>query len=71
MNNSVANRRREQKQLLRKRTEDILENIVRLAELLDDETLQKLAGIPLIEIAKAISVNRRNVSKEEQQGLTG
>jgi len=36
-----------------------LENIVRLAELLDDEALKQVADLPFIELAKAVSINGR------------
>ena len=39
--------------------ERILENIIRLAELLDDEALKELAGLPFLELAKAVSFNGR------------
>jgi hypothetical protein len=42
-----------------KRAEEILENIVRLAELLDDEALKQVADLPFIELAKAVSINGR------------
>ena len=39
--------------------ERILENIIRLAELLDDEALKELADLPFLELAKAVSFNGR------------
>jgi len=43
--------------------QEILENIIRLAELLDDEALKELADLPFLELAKAVSFNG---SKAEQ-----
>jgi len=37
--------------------QEILENIIRLAELLDDEALKELADLPFLELAKAVSFN--------------
>ena len=41
-----------------KKAEEILETIVRLAELLDDEALKQVADLPFMELAKALSIKR-------------
>jgi hypothetical protein len=54
-----------------KRAEEILENVVRLAELLDDDDLKEMADVPFLELAKAVSINRRNspsVMRKKESG---
>jgi hypothetical protein len=41
-----------------KKAEEILENIVRLAELLDNEALEQVADLPFVELAKAVSIKQ-------------
>jgi hypothetical protein len=57
--------------LMRKRADEILENIVQLAELLDDEVVEEIADVPFIELAKAVSINRPKSQpvKEEGKGI--
>ena len=48
--------------------QEILENIIRLAELLDDEALKQLADLPFLELAKAVSFNRRETELDGALG---
>jgi len=61
-----------------KTTEEVLENIVLLAELLDEDALRNIADVSIIELAKAISINRpktellqgvANETKEKRQRM--
>jgi hypothetical protein len=44
---------------MQKEAEKILDNIIRLAERLDEETLQNADGIRFIELARSISSKRK------------
>ncbi|MGH7772385.1 MAG: hypothetical protein ACREQA_09120 [Candidatus Binatia bacterium] len=48
------------------KAEEILENIVQLAELLDDEALEQIADLPFLELAKSVSINRRRAKPPRQ-----
>ncbi len=50
------------------KAEEILENIVQLAELLDDEALEQIADVPFLELAKSVSINRRRAKPLRQVG---
>ncbi|HWP58352.1 MAG TPA: hypothetical protein VNL14_10720 [Candidatus Acidoferrales bacterium] len=47
------------------RAEEILNNIIDLAELLDEETLRNAADVPIIELAKSVSIQRRAPQRRE------
>jgi hypothetical protein len=47
-----------------KKAQEILENIVRLAELLDAEAIKQLADIPFVELAKAVSIGGAHLEEE-------
>jgi hypothetical protein len=48
----------DERKITSKSTQEILETIVQLADLLDTEALDQIADIPFLELAKAISINR-------------
>jgi len=48
-------------------TEEILENIVWLAELLDEEALRHLPDLPFLELEKSISINRAFPTQREEK----
>jgi hypothetical protein len=48
----------DKRKIAMKSTQEILETIVQLADLLDTEALDQIADVPFLELAKAISINR-------------
>lgn len=50
-----------------KKAQEILENIVRLAELLDAEAMKQLADIPFVELAKAVSIGGAHLEEGAKQ----
>ena len=49
-------------------TEEILENIVQLAELFNEEALIHLPDLPLLEVAKSISIDQASPPQREEEG---
>lgn len=50
---------------MEKEAEKILTNIIELAELLDDETLQNARDVPIMELAKSVTIKKTKLGKEE------
>jgi hypothetical protein len=48
--------------------EKIMDNIIQLAQLLDEETLRNASGIRFIELARSVSFNRPKKSHRRAQG---
>ena len=48
----------DERKITSKSTQEILETIVQLADILDTEALYQIADVPFLELAKAISINR-------------
>ncbi|MGH7844141.1 MAG: hypothetical protein ACREQW_03055 [Candidatus Binatia bacterium] len=51
---------------MEKAAEKILHNIIELAELLDEETLKNAADIPIMELAKSVSIKKSQPRKEHK-----
>jgi len=48
----------DERKITSKSTQEILETIVQLADILDTEALYQIADVPFLELAKAISVGK-------------
>jgi len=48
--------------------EQILENIIQLAELLDDEALHQMPEVRFLELAKAVSFQKENRPSQPSSG---
>ena len=55
--------------LLGQKAEEILENIVLLAELFDNEALEQLADVQFMELTKAVSINSVRPSPPREVGI--
>jgi hypothetical protein len=51
---------------MEKEAEKILTNIIELAELLDDETLQNAPDVPIMELAKSVTIKKTKLGKERK-----
>jgi hypothetical protein len=48
---------------------DIMNNIIQLAELLDEETLKNAADVPILELAKSVSIKKLKPWKAQKTEL--
>ncbi len=48
-----------------KKAEEILQNLMQLAELLDEEALRRLPDLPFLELARIISIRQVPLIQEE------
>ena len=51
---------------MEKEAEKILNNIIELAELLDEETLQNAPDVLIVELAKSVSIKKTKARKEHK-----
>ena len=52
---------------MEREAEKILRNIIRLSELLDEETLRNISDLPFVELAKSLSVREDGSHSFEKQ----